>query len=211
VAPAGPGLQLSITFQPTRPVGWGDATPSGVPYRGATLTIALHGAGNVISAFKLDGTTTTADSIPTSRTGAHTVDITLTGGRPTPATGTILSDVNSNKCVDANANSGANGTVIQMWDCNSTTAQTWTRQSDGTIRVNGACLDVNGASTANGALVQLWSCNGGGNQQWNVVNGTLVNPASGKCLDDPGFNANDGTQLDIWTYNNGANQHWAIP
>lgn len=200
-----------ITFKPTLPAGWGDATLTGIQYRGATLNIALHGSGNQISSFKLDGTTTSAHSVPTSLTGSHTVDITLTGGQPTPATGTILSDVNSNKCLDANADSGANGTHVQMWDCNSTTAQTWTRQSDGTIRINGACLDVNGAGTTDGTLVQLWGCNGGGNQQWTVNNGTLVNPASGKCLDDPGGNTANGTQLEIWTCNNGNNQHWATP
>ncbi|WP_329174662.1 ricin-type beta-trefoil lectin domain protein [Streptomyces sp. NBC_01477] len=200
-----------ITFTPTLPAGWGDATLNGVTYRGATLNIALHGSGNVISSFKLDGTTTSTHSVPTSLTGTHTVDITLTGGQPTPATGTILSGVNSNKCVDDNAGSGANGTHVQMWDCNSTPAQTWTRQTDGTIRINGACLDVTGASTADGTPVQLYTCNGTGAQRWTVSNGTLVNPASGKCLDDPGGNTANGTQLEIWTCNNGNNQHWAIP
>ncbi|MGW5349736.1 ricin-type beta-trefoil lectin domain protein [Streptomyces sp. NPDC004031] len=200
-----------ISFQPTLPAGWGDTTLNGVTYRGATLNIALHGSGNTISSFKLDGTATSANSVPASLTGTHSVDITLSGAQPLPSTGTILSDVNSNKCVDANANSSANGTAVQMWDCNGTTAQTWTRQADGTIRVNGACLDINGAGTGDHAPVQLWTCNGGGNQKWTVVNSTLVNPASGKCLDDPGYKADNGTQLDIWTCDNGANQHWAIP
>ncbi|MFG1807593.1 ricin-type beta-trefoil lectin domain protein [Streptomyces sp. NPDC049040] len=200
-----------LSFRPTLPAGWGDATLSGVAYRGATLNIALHGSGNVISSFKLDGTTTSANSVPASLTGTHSVDITLSGAQPLPSTGTILSDVNSNKCADASNNSSANGTKVQLWDCNSTTAQNWTRQADGTIRVNGACLDINGASTTDGALVQLWTCNGGGNQKWTVTNGTLVNPASGKCLDDPGYKTDNGTQLDIWTCNDGANQRWAIP
>ncbi|MYS24014.1 alpha-L-rhamnosidase [Streptomyces sp. DvalAA-14] len=200
-----------ITFKPTLPAGWGDATLSGVQYRGATLTIALHGAGNVVSSFKLDGAASTANSVPASLTGTHTVDITLTGSQPTPATGTILSDVNSNKCADDNAGSSANGTHVQMWDCNSTPAQTWTRQADGTIRINGACLDVQAAGTADGTPVQLYTCNGTGAQQWTVTNGTLVNPASGKCLDDPGGNTANGTQLLIWTCDNGNNQHWAIP
>jgi hypothetical protein len=56
-------------------------TLTGVQYRGATLNITLHGSGNVISAFKLDGTTTTNTTIPTTLTGTHTVDITLTGGQ----------------------------------------------------------------------------------------------------------------------------------
>lgn len=74
-----------LTLQPTLPAGWGDATLSGMPYRGATLTIALHGAGNVVSAFKLDGTATSNQTLPTTLTGTHTVDITLSGAQPTPA------------------------------------------------------------------------------------------------------------------------------
>ncbi|MFD0636488.1 ricin-type beta-trefoil lectin domain protein [Catenulispora yoronensis] len=200
-----------LTFQPTLPAGWGDATLSGMPYRNATLTVALHGAGNVISAFKLDGTTTTNHTIPTTLSGNHTVDITLTGAQPTPATGTIVSAVDSTKCVDLNTGSSAAGTAVQLWGCNNTGAQIWSRQADGTIRINGNCLDVSGGSTSNGALVQEWGCNGTGAQQWTVNAGTLVNPASGKCLDDPGFATAAGTRLDIWTCDNGANQHWAIP
>jgi hypothetical protein len=104
-----------------------------------------------------------------------------------------------------------NGTHVQLWDCNNTAAQSWTRQADGTIRADGNCLDVTSASTADGAPVEEWTCNGGANQQWTAVNGTLVNPASSKCLDDPGGNTANGTQLEIWTCNGGANQRWATP
>ncbi|MFC9330292.1 ricin-type beta-trefoil lectin domain protein [Kitasatospora sp. NPDC057015] len=200
-----------ITFQPTLPAGWGDATLSGVPYRAAKLTISLHGSGNTVAAFKLDGATTAGNSVPASLTGTHTVDITLTGDRSAQGTGALLSAVNSGKCVDVNANASADGTAVQLWDCNNTTAQSWTRQPDGTLRANGSCLDVNAAGTTDGTLVQLWTCNGGGNQQWTAVNGTLVNPASGKCLDDPGYATTNGVRLDLWTCDNGSNQHWAIP
>ncbi|MEE4540629.1 ricin-type beta-trefoil lectin domain protein [Streptomyces sp. V4-01] len=200
-----------ITFKPTLPAGWGDATLSGVSYRGATLNIALHGSGNVISSFKLDGVTTSGNSIPASLTGTHAVDITLSGAQPLPSTGTILSASNSNKCADLSGGSSANGTHVQLWDCNNTAAQSWTRQADGTVRANGNCLDVNGGHTADGTLVQEWACNGTGAQQWTVSNGALVNPVSGKCLDVPGGNTANGTQLEIWTCNGGANQRWATP
>jgi hypothetical protein len=68
-----------LQFQPFLPSGWGDVTLSGVRYRGMTLNISLHGAGNVISSFKLDGATTANYSVPASLTGTHTIDITLTG------------------------------------------------------------------------------------------------------------------------------------
>lgn len=199
-----------LAFQPTLPAGWGDATLTGMPYRGATLTIALHGAGNVVSSFKLDGASAAA-TLPTTLTGNHTVDITLTGAAPTPATGTLVSAANSGDCVDISNDSTNWGTAVQLWGCDNTGAQVWSRQADGTIRVNGNCLDVSGGSTANGALVQEWGCNGTGAQQWVVNAGTLINPASGKCLDDPNSNTAWGVQLDISTCGTGANQHWAIP
>jgi len=116
------------------------------------------------------------------------------------------------KCLDDFAGSSADGTVVDLYDCNNTPAQQWTVGSSNTLQINGKCLDITGASTSDGALVELWDCNGGGNQVWQPgANNTLVNPASGKCLDDPGFNTTNGTQLDIWDCNNGANQQWNLP
>ena len=137
------------------------------------------------------------------------LSVTLLGSA-TP-TGPIIAGDNTAKCADDNGNSSANGTKIQMWDCNGGAAQNWTIQGDGTIRINGSCMDITGAGTANGTLIELWTCNGGANQQWLPVNGMLVNPVSGRCLDDPGFNTTNGTQLEIWDCNGGSNQQWAIP
>ena len=128
-------------------------------------------------------------------------------GRP----GRSRRGVNSAKCVDDNGQSSANGTKIQVWDCNGGANQSWTVASNGTVQVFGKCLDITGASTANGALIELWQCNGGANQQWQASNGALVNPVSGKCLDDPGSNTANGTQLDLWTCTGGANQQWHLP
>ncbi len=105
----------------------------------------------------------------------------------------------------------ANGTKIQMWDCNGGANQSWTVESNGTLQVYGKCLDITGANYSNGTLIELWQCNGGANQQWQASNGELVNPASGKCLDDPNSNTANGTQLDLWTCNGGANQQWHLP
>jgi O-glycosyl hydrolase len=132
-------------------------------------------------------------------------------GSATP-TGPIIAGDDTTECVDVNGGSSANGTKVQMWDCNgSASSQGWTMESNGTVGINGSCLDITGGSTANGALLEEWTCNGGGNQQWLAVNGELVNPASGKCLDDPGFNTTQGTQLDLWTCNGGSNQQWSVP
>ena len=127
-------------------------------------------------------------------------------------TGPITSGLNGAKCVDDNNGSGANGTKVQMWDCDgNAAAQNWTVNSNGTLTIDGGCLDITGANFSNGTLVELWTCNGGSNQQWQATNGQLVNPASGKCLDDPNLNTANGTQLILWTCNGGANQQWHLP
>lgn len=132
-------------------------------------------------------------------------------GSATP-TGPIIAGVDTAECVDDNGGSSTPGTKVQMWNCNgSPSSQSWTMNSDGTVRINGQCLDITGGSTSNGALIEEWTCNGGANQQWLAVNGELVNPVSGKCLDDPGFNTTQGTQLDLWTCNGGSNQQWSVP
>ncbi|MGI5226154.1 RICIN domain-containing protein [Actinoallomurus sp. CA-142502] len=116
------------------------------------------------------------------------------------------------KCVDVASASSANGTAVQLYDCNGTTAQQWTVGSDGTIRALGKCMDVTSAGTANGTQIQLYDCNGTGAQQWTKgSNGSLVNPASGRCLDATGPSSANGTRLQIWDCAGSANQQWTLP
>jgi hypothetical protein len=198
-----------ISFQPTLPSGWGNATLSGVQYRGATLNITVQGAGNVISAFTVDGAASATDSIPASLTGSHTIDITLTGG----ASSAVTAGVSSSLCLDDHAGSTTDVNPIDIWGCNGTSAQAWTVvKANNTLHVLGKCLDIDGAGTADGTTVDLYDCTGGGNQVWEPQpDGALLNPASGKCLDDPGLSTTPGTQLDIWDCNGGSNQRWTLP
>jgi lysophospholipase L1-like esterase len=129
--------------------------------------------------------------------------------QPQAVSGPVASGI-AGKCLDVNGGSSANGTAVQIWGCNSTTAQVWTAPSDGTLRAVGKCLDVTAAGTANGTPVEIWDCNGGGNQQWQPYNGGFRNPVSGRCLDDPGLSTTDGTRLALWDCNGGANQQWTL-
>lgn len=116
------------------------------------------------------------------------------------------------KCVDVAGAGTADGTAIQLWDCNGTAAQQWTVATDGSLRALGKCMDVTGAGTADGTRIQLYSCNGTGAQQWKPqANGTLVNSASGKCLDATGQSSANGTRLQIWTCAGTPNQLWTLP
>ncbi|MEV4517349.1 ricin-type beta-trefoil lectin domain protein [Dactylosporangium sp. NPDC049525] len=115
------------------------------------------------------------------------------------------------KCVDVAAAATANGTKIQLYTCNGTTAQRITFGDDGTLRVLGKCLDVAAAGTANGTKVQLWDCNGTAAQRWTYSAAKeLTNPNAGKCLDATGQSSADGTQLQIWSCGGTANQKWTI-
>ncbi|MEU1472372.1 RICIN domain-containing protein [Streptomyces sp. NPDC005761] len=116
------------------------------------------------------------------------------------------------KCVDVAAAGTANGTPVQLYDCNGTNAQQWDVGSDGSIKALGKCLDVTSAGTADGTPVQLWDCNGSAAQRWSVTAAhDIVNPQADKCLDVAGNNAANGTRLQIWTCTGAANQKWTAP
>ncbi|GAB3828017.1 ricin-type beta-trefoil lectin domain protein [Dactylosporangium cerinum] len=115
------------------------------------------------------------------------------------------------KCLDIDNAGTADGTKIQLWTCNGTAAQRWSRVGS-TYQANGKCLDVDNAGTANGTKVQLWTCNGTGSQVWQPqANGSILNPQSGKVLDALGGASADGTQIHIWDYANVASQKWVVP
>ncbi|MEU4927310.1 lectin [Streptomyces yokosukanensis] len=134
----------------------------------------------------------------------------LTASPAQAATGTVTGL--AGKCLDVAGADSADGTPVQLYDCNGTGAQQWTVGSDGTIRALGKCLDVTGNSTADGAKAQLWSCTGGANQKWTVTAAhDIVNPQANKCLDVTDDNSANGTRIQIWSCSGGANQKWTAP
>ncbi len=127
-------------------------------------------------------------------------------------TGTIVG-VGSGRCMDVYWGRTANGTPIQLYDCNGTAAQRWTVATDGTVRALGKCLDVTAGGRVNGTKVQLWGCGvGNANQQWRgQADGTLVNPQSGRCLDAAAYGTANATRLQIWDCRATSNQRWRLP
>ena len=116
------------------------------------------------------------------------------------------------KCIDVAGGSSANGTAVQLYDCNASSAQQWTVGTDGTLRALGKCLDITNNGTANGSTVQLWDCAGSANQQWTVSSANdIVNPQANRCLDVTGSNSANGTRLQLWDCTGGANQKWNVP
>ncbi|HEY3470716.1 MAG TPA: glycosyl hydrolase family 65 protein [Amycolatopsis sp.] len=88
-----------LAFTPHLPAGWGDATLRNLHYRGANLTIALHGAGTRVRSFSIDGRPAPGNSVPATLTGTHTIDITLTGAAPADRDGDGVTDA-LDRCAD---------------------------------------------------------------------------------------------------------------
>jgi chitosanase len=115
------------------------------------------------------------------------------------------------KCIDVTAAGTADGTAVQLYDCNGTAAQQWTLSSGALVNAgSGKCLDVTGASTANGAKAQLYACNQSAAEKWTLSSGELVNSGSGKCLDVTGKSTANGTRLQIWSCTGTSNQIWSM-
>ncbi|MFB6531579.1 RICIN domain-containing protein [Streptomyces sp. NPDC056399] len=138
-------------------------------------------------------------------------------------TGTVtFVNAGSGKCLDARAAATANGTAVQQYACNGTTAQQWTvaPTSDGHVRIgarddSAQVVDVSDVSTADNAAVHLWTYGGGLNQQWRAVDEGggafhLVNRNSGKCLDVPAASTADSVRLVQYTCNGTAAQRFQV-
>jgi hypothetical protein len=119
----------------------------------------------------------------------------------------------SGRCLDVPNLSTANGTFLDIWDCNGGANQQWTYLPNGELQVYGdKCLDVPGNATAPGSQVEIWDCNGGANQQWTLnAAGAIVGVGSGLCLDVTNKLTANGSPLEIWNCNGGPNQQWPRP
>jgi len=91
---------------------------------------------------------------------------------PPPRSGfqsVLQSGVAANRCLDVSEAGTANGTNVQLYQCNGTHAQKWMWTQAGELRsavASDMCLDVSNAGTADGTNVQLYQCNGTKAQQW---------------------------------------------
>ena len=106
----------------------------------------------------------------------------------------------------------ANGTQVQLWDCDGSAKQRWAYTAGRQLMVYGnKCLDASGNGTTNGTAVIIWDCNGQTNQQWNVnANGTITGVQSGLCLDASAAGTANGTKIQLWACHGGTNQQWSL-
>ncbi|MEU3481956.1 ricin-type beta-trefoil lectin domain protein [Streptomyces sp. NPDC033753] len=185
-----------------------DSTVQNVAWRNPDGSKALiaHNGGASAQSVRVDwGGQSFTYTLPARTTATFTWSGTTTSAPTGPLTGL------AGKCLDVAGAATADGTPVQLYTCNGTTAQRWTLAADGTVRALGKCLDVTGGATADGTKVQLHTCNGTGAQRWsyNATTHDVVNTAADKCLDVTGNTSTDGTRTQIWSCTGAANQKWA--
>lgn len=128
---------------------------------------------------------------------------------------------NSNKALDVNGSSTANGGAIVQWDYWGGNNQQWkiTNLGNGYYSIinrnSNKALDVNGGSTTSGTGIIQYDYSGGNNQQWRIVDMgfgyfEVTNRNSGQSLDVNGASTANGGGVIQWPYNGGRNQQWQI-
>ncbi|MFF8782360.1 RICIN domain-containing protein [Streptomyces sp. NPDC015140] len=155
-------------------------------------------------------------------TAVHPTQAAPAAAAALPTGWSTVVNTSSGKCLDARAAGTVNGTAVQQYACNSTTAQQWkfTPSGDGYVRIDNRndanqVVDVSNVSTADNAPVHLWTYGGGANQQWQPVDEGggayhFVNRHSGKCLDVPSASTADGVQLVQYACNGSAAQRFQV-
>jgi beta-glucanase (GH16 family) len=133
------------------------------------------------------------------------------GGTTTPpAAGSSMLKSNFNsRCIDIPGADPADGSRLQMYDCNGSAAQQWSFNSDGTLRAMGKCMDPAGGALTNGTPIQLVTCNGNPVQRFTLsAAGDLVNVSANRCVDITDWNSANGAQLQLYDCSGNSNQKW---
>ena len=129
-----------------------------------------------------------------------------------------LLNLHAGLCLDVANGDAANGTNLQLWECNGSGAQQFVFEpaSSGYYLVRnvltGKCLDIWEFSTAAGANIAQYDCHGAENQQFaveDVAGGGVVRISSrlsGMSLDAWLWGAANGTNVVQWPITGGDNQ-----
>jgi hypothetical protein len=135
----------------------------------------------------------------------------------------LLQSVGFGRCWDADVNTiNANGTKMQLWDCNDTAPNQafWlTQNPEGYYRFqnyqSGRYLDADlNTINGNGTKIQLWDFMAGGKNQWwslaEIPEGylRLQTPASPRYLTAEGTVGGNGTRLQLWDFIAGGKSQW---
>ncbi|KAG5634420.1 hypothetical protein H0H81_002054 [Sphagnurus paluster] len=131
--------------------------------------------------------------------------------KPPVKTTAVRTKVNSSKCIDVRGGQYANGTPVQIYDCNGTGAQNWSF-ANGKVQLvgNNFCLDA-GTNPANGVGLKIWTCYPGlAAQAWTYTSyQRIALNSGGQCVDLTGGSTSNGNQLQTYHCTSGnINQVW---
>ncbi|MDG4769435.1 ThuA domain-containing protein [Solwaraspora sp. WMMD792] len=126
----------------------------------------------------------------------------------------------SNKLMDVNGVSTADGAQIHQWAATGGNNQKWQAVDAGGGAVylkavhSGKCAEVIGGSTSAGAFLQQATCTNSSQQRFTATPTgttgvyTLRSVPSGLCVDVNGAATGDGARLIQWNCHQGLNQQW---
>jgi hypothetical protein len=83
------------------------------------------------------------------------------------ATGAVLL-ADNNYCLDVQNRDTANGTLIQVYQCNGTPAQVWVHRADNTWQNPNAKRCLTATGTGAGSSIVIWDCVGAASQIWTM-------------------------------------------
>ena len=115
----------------------------------------------------------------------------------------------ASKCLDDSSDSTANGTRIQLYSCNKSSAQNWAYTGGAFVGPGGKCLDIRSDGQVPGATVQLYGCNGTNAQKWTIA-GKAIKSTAGLCLDVTAGSAANGTPIQLYGCNGNPSQQWDV-
>ncbi|KAJ8508457.1 hypothetical protein ONZ45_g9262 [Pleurotus djamor] len=173
--------------------------PNGNNADGTTLQTWQCTDGNTNQIWTIaDPNTSSSSSSSSSSTSSTSSPPTST---PNPSV-RLHPNGNNNKCVDVKGDIRANGTPVQIYDCNGSGAQNWSVKKGSTkVQLTGTnfCLDA-GTNPASGVGMKIWICYDNlPAQQWYYTNDNRVAvEGKGQCLDLTSGSLNNGNQVQTW-------------
>ena len=134
----------------------------------------------------------------------------------------ILSSSARTMALDVDSGLERNGTNIQLYKRNDSTAQQWkisynssTNDYDIINAASGKALDVDGASIDRGTNIQLWESNKTCAQRWKIVETSgeivkFISTCSSAALDVSSGKLVNGSNIQIWDDNGTNAQKWIL-
>ncbi|KJA17545.1 carbohydrate-binding module family 13 protein [Hypholoma sublateritium FD-334 SS-4] len=150
---------------------------------------------------------------PGSKVG-YTVTFCPSGTFPPPKNAVVLHPSgNPDKCINVRSGVFENGAIVDISDCNDTSAQKWiVNRGESTIQLAGTpfCMDA-GFRPVTHVGVKLWTCaKKSAGQTWKYDHDDEISlSGTNMCLDLTDGSVENGNQLQIYPcYYNSTNQLW---